>query len=257
MTANIAYCLQIKATTDEISDVKTDKSIPFANKLLAFRALKQGLRFSYDNWRMWYNYMVVAMDVGELSEASRALGRVVEETSEKVGAKSVDEDVLERLVDAVTRAPAKLEDAVEGGDTSNAVTNPNEGHGLLRSVTNLFDRIILPRVSSPRIFRAYARLLTGQARWEDVLKAYLDSYRCGTAGTIEKGEPDVGKWRDAVSEVEEIVDVLMNFGPRVDGFKWRLQGHSIVRTFIGRTKDFQDEPEWNRLLELEKELRKE
>lgn len=230
------------------------KSIPFSNKMLAFRALKQGLRFSYENWRMWYNYMIVSMDVGELFEASRALGRVVEETSEKVGASSVDEDVLERLVDAVTRAPLHPE---EGGDTANAVMNPNEGHGLLRSVTDLFERIILPRVSSPRIFRAHARLLTWQTRWEDALKAYLDGYRCSTAGTMEKGETDVEKWREAVGEVEEIVDILRNFGPRAEGFKWRLQGRSIVRTFIGRTKDFEDEPEWDRLAELQNDFRKE
>jgi len=225
--------------------------------MLAFRALKQGLRFSYDNWRMWSNYMIVAMDVGELSEACRALGRVVEESGAKSGTKSVDEDVLERLVDAVTRAPANPEDSVESGNAENAVRNPNEGHGLVRNVLLLFEHTILPRVSSPRIFRAYARLLTWQSRWEDAIKASLDGYRCGTAGTMERGETDVAKWREAVSEVEEIVDVLRNFGPRVDGFNWRLQGRSIVRTFIGRTKDFEDEPEWIRLTKLQDELRKE
>lgn len=207
---------------------------------------------------MWNNYMIVAMDVGELSEASRALGRVVQETGAKVGAKSVDEDVLERLVDAVTRAPAKEADAVEGAEPQKAVHNPNEGHGLLRSVSDLFDRIILPQVSSPRIFRAYARLLTWQSRWEDAVKAYLDAYRCGIAGTMEKGETDVERWREAVIEVEEIVDVLRNFGPRVgEDFKWQLQGRSIVRTFVGRTRDFEDEPEWGRLTGLLEELRKE
>ncbi|TFK43990.1 tetratricopeptide repeat domain 27 [Crucibulum laeve] len=233
------------------------KAIPFTNKMLAFRALKQGLRFSYDNWRMWYNYMIVAIDVGELSEAARALGRVIEETAEKAGAAAVDEDVLERLVDAVARAPADPQQAVESGEAEYAVRNPNEGHGLLRNVESLFERTILPRVSSTRIFRAYARLLTWQGRWEDALKAYLDGYRCSTAGTMEKGETDVIRWQEAVNEVEEIVDMLTNFGPRVEGYKWRLQGRSIVRTFIGRTRDFEDEPEWERLMRLQEELRKE
>ena len=39
--------------------------VPFSNRLLAFRALKQGLKYKYENWRMWNNYMVVALDVGE------------------------------------------------------------------------------------------------------------------------------------------------------------------------------------------------
>ncbi|KAG5644811.1 hypothetical protein DXG03_007633 [Asterophora parasitica] len=245
----------------------TIKSIPFEHKLLAFRALKQGLRFSYENWRMWSNYMVVAMDVGEIAESARALGRVVEETSAKAGASSVDLEVLDRLVNAVTRAPADPEEAAAAAAAASAAgdatpyPNPNEGHGLLRNVRGLFERTLLPRVTSPRVFGAYGRLLTWQGEWAAALGAYLDGYRCGVAGTMERGETDVARWREAVEEVEDIVDVLRNFGPRVDGEekaggKWRLQGRSIVRTFMGRTKEFEDEPEWARLVELSEELTK-
>ncbi|OCH94506.1 TPR-like protein [Obba rivulosa] len=243
-------------TVPEQSDEKA-KSIPFSNKMLAFRALKQGLKHSYENWRMWYNYMIVAMDVGELSEVCRAMTRVVEERSAKDGAASVDEDVLERLVDAVTRAPANPDEAVEAGrDAKSVARNPNEGHGLLRRVIDLFERTILPRVSSPRIFRARARLLTWQGQWREALDTYLDGYRCSTAGTMEKGETDAAKWREAVDEVGDMVDVLRNFGPRVEGYNWKSQARSIVRTFMGRTKDFEDEPEWSRLTEMQEELRR-
>jgi len=53
------------------------------------------------------------------------------------------------------------------------------------------------------------------------------------------------------------VDVLSNFGPRVEGYKWKVQARSIVRTFMGRTRDFEDESEWFRLTKLQDELRKE
>ena len=221
--------------------------------MLAFRALKHGLRYSYENWRMWQNYMVVSMDVGELQEACRALGRIVDQTGDKVGVNSVDEDVLDRLVDAVIRAPSKLEDAVANGEA----LNPNEGHGLYKNVLGLFERSILPRMSTPRIFRAYARLETWQYKWEDAIKAYLDGYRSSSAGTIEKGETDLVKWRDAITEVEEIVDILSNFGQRVEGYKWKVQARSIVRAFMGRTRDFEDESEWVRLTKLQDGLRKE
>jgi hypothetical protein len=59
-----------------------------------------------------------------------------------------------------------------------------------------------------------------------------------------------------VGEVEEIVDVLRNFGPRVEGLKWQMQARSIVRTFMGRTMDFEDEPEWERLKALREDLHK-
>ncbi|KAH9854886.1 tetratricopeptide repeat domain 27 [Lenzites betulinus] len=235
-----------------------EKRVPFANKLLAFRALKQGIKYSYDNWRMWANYMIVAMDVGELSEACRALTRVVEERATKDGAACVDEDVLDKLVDAVTRGTAESP-AVSGTQETTEVGTAGAAAptGLARRVTDLFERTILPRVSSPRISRARARLLTAQGRYEDALNAYLDAYRAGPAGTMERGETDVARWREAVGEVEETVDVLRNFGPRVAGFKWKLAARSIVRTFVGRTRDFEDEPEWARLATLQEDIRKE
>ncbi|KAI9574328.1 hypothetical protein HD554DRAFT_2011493 [Boletus coccyginus] len=257
-----------KDVNEDVSQGSDDKTVSFSNKTLAFRALKQGLKHRYENWRMWSNYMIVAMDAGELSEACRAQARIVEERAAKMGAECVDEQVLARLVDAVTRVPADPdhttaaaatgpgEDAT-GGRARHVGMNPNEGRGLAKRVLDLFERTILPRVSSPHVFRAYARLLTWQVRWEDALKAYLDGYRCGTAGTFEKGDTDVEKWREAVREIEDMVDVLRNFGPRLQGSNWRHQGRSIVRTFIGRSRDFEDEPEWSRLLEIQDELRNE
>ncbi|KAF8592276.1 tetratricopeptide repeat domain 27 [Ramaria rubella] len=225
----------------------TTNAIPFANKMLAFQALKQGIKFSYENWRMWVNYMVVSVDVGELAEATRATSRIVELRAERDGAGCVDEEVLERLVDAVTRVPFdQPTDAT--GRTS------NEGLGLLPRVLDLFERTILPRLSSPRIFRAYARLLTWQGRWADTLKAHLDAYREGPAGQMTNSETDVGKWREAVGEVEDVVDVMRNFGPRADGSRWLFQARSVVRSFMGKTKDFEDEPEWEKLVALREEL---
>lgn len=253
------------------SDV-SGKTVSFSNKTLAFRALKQGLKYKYENWRMWSNYMIVAVDIGELSEACRAQARIVEERAAKIGAECVDEEVLTRLVDAVTRTPVDPDHpdpsdsvgAVNSEGTSgtpraqdSVTADPNHGRGLSRRVVDLFELTILPRVSSSRIFYAYARLLTWQSQWEDALKAYLNGYRCGAAGTFETGDMDVEKWREAVQDVRDIVDVVRNFGPRVQGFNWRHQGRSIVRTFTGRSKDFQDEPEWSRLLELQQELRSE
>ena len=185
--------------------------------------------------------MIVAMDVGELSEACRALGRVVEERASKVGAESVDVDVLDRLVDAATR------------EDSNT-----DGGALLRRVEDLFVRVLLPRVSSPRVFRARARLLLAaqSSRLPEALEAYLEAYRAGVASRMQMGETDVERWREGVREVEEICEVLVNYGPKIEGSKWALQARSIVRTFMGRTKDFEDEPEWSRLVELFEELKR-
>jgi len=58
-----------------------------------------------------------------------------------------------------------------------------------------------------------------------------------------------------VGEVEEIVHLLQNFGPRIAGYNWKLQCRSILRTFMGRSKDFEKEPDWARLQAIQEELR--
>ena len=197
--------------------LRMDGAAP-CNKMLAFRALRQGVKACYDNWRMWANYAAVAADVGELGEAVRAVARVVEARAAQDGATCVDVDVLERLVAA--RAPR---------------------------VRELFERTLLPRVGSPRVFRAYSRVLAGEGRWADALAAQLDAYRAGPAGAGAGTVADVDAWQAAVGEVDAVVDALRDLGPRVPGSRWAFQAQSIVRTFMGKTRDFADEPEWARL----------
>lgn len=205
---------------------------------------------------MWSNYMIISMDVGELQESCRALGRVVELTADKAGMMAVDEDVLERLVNAVIKAVPKSEETTAMADEPQ-LQNPNGGQGLYTNVLLLLERTILPRLSSPRLFRAYARLLSWRSQWEAAIKAYLDAYRCSTAGTFRRGEIETGDWRAAVADVEEIVGVLRELGPLVKRCRWRLQGQSIVRSFVGRSRDFEDEPEWERVGALQRDLRNE
>lgn len=229
-----------------------EQAIQFTHKMLAWRALKQGVKHGYDNWRMWMNYMVVSMDVGELTEACRALARIVEHRADKDGPSSVDEDVLDKLVDAATRSVAQAETESPEVQQQRSWT-PKE---LLKRVTELMDNTLLPRVATTRVFRARARLYTFHADYESAIRLYMDAYRLSVAGSTEKGEMDVDNWKVAVTEVEEIVDVLRNFGPKIEGYKWGLQARSIVRSFMGKTKeDFEDEPEWQRLVDLAEELK--
>lgn len=237
--------------------------VPYAHKHLAFRALQQGLKFAYDNWRMWSNYMIVAVDVGELAEAARAMRRVAEHTAstlssgeggEKRKGPVVDEDVLDRLVDAATRTFEEAGLATNGSGQYNAP--------LLKPVLSLIEDTLLPLTSAPRVFRAYARLLTAQGRWDEAIKAHLDAYRAEQTVKSEEEEGSTEKFREDVRRVEDVVDVLRNFGPRVDeegegkGGKWRGQARSLVRAFMARNKDFVDEPEWKGLEEMVEDLKR-
>ncbi|WWD16174.1 hypothetical protein CI109_100599 [Kwoniella shandongensis] len=246
-------------------------SVSYDNKRLAFRALRNGLRYAYANWRMWQNYMIVAIDVGELSEAARAMTRVIEEIATKDPILAVDPDVLDKLVDSVTRDDFSLAEAGENGEKAVPNTS-NEGFGLLPIVERLFDVTILPRISdSPRVWRAHGRLLRWKEDWEGALEDYTRAYRCGVVSD-EKVERDVEKWREAVTELEDLVAVMSVLGPKAKAQvekreeaegttkrkkgDWKFAAKGLVRTFMGRTREsFEGEKEWERLQELLDELK--
>jgi tetratricopeptide (TPR) repeat protein len=227
---------------------QNEESIPFANKRLAFLALQQGLRFSRDNWRMWQNYMVVAVDVGELSEAARALSTIVGQRAGKEASLAVDHAVLSKLVDAVTREPwndGKGDENKEGPVTS------NEGLALLPIVDRLFNVVILPRVSDdPRIYAIQARLYRWKEDWAAALECYMKAYRSGVAND-EEIERDVKRFREAIEDLEELVNIMQNLGPKAKEQEeraglvkgkakwndWKFQARTLVRTFTGRVKD--------------------
>ena len=208
-----------------VSDVQEHLSATsFDNRLLAFKALQRGLRFAPTNWRMWQNYTLIALDVGEIAESARALGRLVDNGG------PIDHDVLDRLVDAVMLDDWSVRE-VAIPKTSNI------GFGLLPIVERLFDQTILPRiVDDPRVYRAHGRLLRWKEDWAGAIEDYIRAYRSAVSGSdIER---DVGKWRDAVSEVEDVVGIMGVLGPKAAGKgDWRFQARGLVRTLMGRTRD--------------------
>lgn len=248
------------ARTPDDEDAIT--KLPFSRKRAAFHCLKQAIKHSYESWRIWTNYMVVAVDVGEMSEACRALGRIVEMRAEKDGEAAIDIQVLERLVDAVTRADEE-DPATAGTSSAKPYVDPNVGKGLAPRVERLITTVILPRIAkSPRVYYAHARLLLSSKDYGGTLEAYLKAYRVGIAldTTLEH---DLARFKDAAERVEEVVGMLENLGPREGRVKgsvvaqdWKFQARSLVRTFLGRTKEaFEDEVAWERLKELTADLK--
>jgi len=134
---------------------------------------------------MWSNYSIVAFEVGELHECIRAVQRIVEERSEKNDTDCVDVDMLQALVGKITRgaegkdgvvAPTSI--VVEEGLV--AIAEDEETQPLVRTgtlhfrLTALFEQTIFPRVSSPRIFKAYAQLKTADGDFSAALKAHIE-----------------------------------------------------------------------------------
>ena len=167
----------LNSTSDDYSNSSELDKIPFGRKRAAYECLRQAVRHSYENWRVWQNYMIVAVAVGEMSEACRAMDRVIEMRFSKEGEKAIDLDVLDRLVGAVTfTVPSN------SSNGQNQFLNPNEGRGLSPRVSRLFTEVILSRLSSSaRIFSAHAKLLLWSGDYRNALDAHLKAYRCSIA----------------------------------------------------------------------------
>lgn len=173
-------------------------------KKLAHKALSHALTHKRDSWRVWTNYLVVSIDVGDFLEAAHALGRVVEIRAAGGGADgpgpnddkargaseraelAIDFSSLQRLVGAAVRAGqsavTEAQQARADGPGSQAATTAaaSAAHArtLLRSVFTLFDSVLLPRVSdSMQLWQLYARLLMFQGSNRACILAHLRAWR--------------------------------------------------------------------------------
>lgn len=210
----------------------------------AFQCLKQAVKYKRDGWRIWENFMVVAVDLGELSEACRALRTIIELRAKHDGDASVDLAVLERLVNAVTQ------------DTAASLGDGAESHarGLAGRVTELFDQVILPRFSNnARIFKAHAKLAKWKGDITASLEDHLKAYRCSVAQDVTV-ETDRSAFTEGAEEVLELVELLRNNEEHMSDANFTCK--SLLRTFMGRTKStFEDEPAWGKLQDELKDLK--
>lgn len=67
-------------------------------KEMAYQALQEAVRQSYENWRVWQNLLYVSMDVGQVATALQALGRIAE-----LQASRLEPDLIAMLVEAIAK----------------------------------------------------------------------------------------------------------------------------------------------------------
>jgi hypothetical protein len=127
--------------------VTASTSLFRTSKRAAFQCLRQAVKYAFDSWRMWYNYMVVAMDVGVALVSARD---------------GVDELVQDLDVD---RRHAVLFD-------------PHPDHGILPHVS-----------SSPDVFLAHARLSLWSGDYAAALDSHLTKDRAWNFQSLATGCP--------------------------------------------------------------------
>ncbi|SNX87123.1 uncharacterized protein MEPE_05833 [Melanopsichium pennsylvanicum] len=284
---------QVRNTPTRQGITTWNATTAYSLKLLAHRSLQQSLRFGHDNWRIWYNYMIVCIDVGYLFEATRAMVRVVEiqtrnKSSDFEKAKSVDLAVLSRLVSAVvsvskTELESRTHSAMEAyqvrkreyeanGLIGKAPMVPkldsNSGLGLYPTLRRMFDETLLTKIStSAAIWKMYSTLLLWNGEKKKgvetgLLNAYNSAFNA--ALNAEEGVGDLNADKQVfvalLHDLRNLVDALLDLGKdetrQVGEPKVEFQARSLVRTFLAKTRDsWSQEQEYEEAKELLEQLK--
>ncbi|RIA89238.1 hypothetical protein C1645_825126 [Glomus cerebriforme] len=227
----------------------------------AFNAFQQGLRLKYESWKIWTNYMYIAIDIGEFSEAMRAMQRIVDLRWEKEKESCVDLEVLELLVNAVTK---DIKDSHQNGASR-----------LASRLEKLLIETITSRITSNQhIWRLCAQFWFWKKEYDKVLEAYLKAYRSVSHNPMLETSEDV--FKKVANVALDVVEAYQNFGDKkvlrnkikmdsnaetveteeiIVCKDWKYQAKSLLKSLIGRTKNsFEDTPMHNKLKETLKEL---
>ncbi|KAJ3274929.1 hypothetical protein HDV01_001793 [Terramyces sp. JEL0728] len=130
----------------------------------AFRCLREALKSKYDAGNIWENYLFVAVDIGEFSEAIRAAERVfsIRIESEKLKNTAVDAPVIDVIATAIIKG---VSDANEQSSSKHA--------GKFASLLDL----ITSKYSSYKVFEICAKFYKYTGELDLWLDCSIKGYR--------------------------------------------------------------------------------
>jgi cytochrome c-type biogenesis protein CcmH/NrfG len=197
-------------------------------KTEAFNALQQALKHSYDNWKMWQNFMFTATDLHDFTEAIKAAERVVELRATKDGVGCVDFEVLRILVDAVKNGTKTFDG--------------RKATFLTERLTSVLDLMTSKISTSPELWMIMGDFAGHNQQDRKALEAHQKAYRCISNNN------DVNHSDEAFDQLCKVttalVDALERYGPSL-GEDWKHQIRMTLRSITGRTKlNWQDDERW-------------
>ncbi|KAG0363174.1 hypothetical protein BC939DRAFT_489615 [Gamsiella multidivaricata] len=227
------------------------------NNLDAQHALRQALKEKRESWKIWSNYMYCSLDVGDFTEAIRAMGMVVElrwkqKKEETVNDEIVDIVILDRIVQGLTR---DLKDLY----SRKVAFQESRIEDLLLGITN---RI----TNDPRIWRICGKFYFWQKNYPECLECQLKAYRSVIHNP--KIETDQTEFEKAVESAIEMVDWYRNLGPLTYKDKqgqeqpvakdWAYRSKQMIKSLMARTRDsWEDVPAYEKLKDTMEDLKSE
>ncbi|KAF9205966.1 hypothetical protein BGZ49_003210 [Haplosporangium sp. Z 27] len=226
------------------------------DNLDAQHALRQALKEKRDSWKIWSNYMYCSLDVGDFTEAIRAMGMLVElRWKQKKGEEKddiVDIVILDRIVQGLTR---DLKDLY----SRRVAFQESKIEELLLGITN---RI----TNDPRIWRICGKFYFWKKDYLECLECQLKAYRSVVHNP--KIETEQAEFEKAVEATIEMVDWYRNLGPlsykdeqgqdQLVAKDWAYRSKQMIKSLMARTRDsWEDAEAFQKLKDTMEDLKSE
>ncbi|ODV85461.1 hypothetical protein CANARDRAFT_28258 [[Candida] arabinofermentans NRRL YB-2248] len=216
----------------------------------AFGALKKAVNSGDDgskSWKIWENYLVVAVKVGNWDDVLFA-SRVLLNTKKDIeGEGSLDIPILEKLVDLLVSEPYNED-----------TRQTHFQKSCIDFVCNMVPTVVN---HNSRCWRIIAKVNFWRGKPWLALDDYEKAYRAVVNMPDLTSDEDV--WNDAVEACFELVSAYENFGEMPGKYgagdvvckDWKFKAKSSVRSLISKGKAmWEDSDGYERLQELKKEV---
>lgn len=218
------------------------------NKLKeAFSCLKQAISTdARKNWRIWENYMLVAMKLNEWQDVLTACKNLVTIKRDKIGEASIDLPVVEKLVELLITTDYNV-DSLSFYQRS-----------CIDFICNTIPSIV---TTSARCWRIVARVELWRGRPWAALDCNEKAYRAVSHNPDLEINEKI--WEDTVDACDDLVAAYESLG-EMEGRHgpgsmvcqdWKYKSRATIKALMSKGKGiWEDSDGWERLLEMRKQL---
>ncbi|GAV52841.1 hypothetical protein ZYGR_0AI01230 [Zygosaccharomyces rouxii] len=218
------------------------------NKLKeAFSCLKQAVSTdARKNWRIWENFMLVAMKLNEWQDVLLACKNLVTIKRDKVGEASIDLPVVEKLVELLISTDYNL-DSLSYYQRS-----------CIDFICNTIPSIV---TTSARCWRIVARVELWRGRPWAALDCHEKAYRAVSHNPDLEINEKI--WEETVDACDDLVAAYESLG-EMEGRHgpgsmvcqdWKYKSRATIKALMSKGKGIWEESDgWERLLEMRRQL---
>ncbi|QGN18146.1 YNL313C [Kluyveromyces marxianus] len=201
------------------------------------------------NWRIWDNYMIVSMKLGEWDEVLLAFRHLVDLRKDQGGETSVDLPILEKLVEILISSDYPT-------DSSQRLSHFQQS--CLEFVCDILPSIV---TTSVRLWKLVAKVELWRRRPWVALACHEKAFRAITHNPDLTIDEKI--WNESVDVCEDLVAAYESLGEMEGKYgagdvvckNWNYKARSSIKTLMSRAKNYwEDSDGWDRLMDLKATL---